>query len=199
MLDLREKARKAAKGVLHPGEEILAAAYVTESPIKPVGFLTGMGLMTGGILGAAVGAVVEKAGDRREAEQHGADPMPEVAHRDAMGPELPKVTGGLLAVTTERVLVWALSATNKPKTLLHDLPVSNIDTASWQRISGFGKALVGSIVLWLGVGREVMVVATVAAGPTARNALEVLEALNVRCPGRVAEFTSPRSGPTAGN
>lgn len=192
MFDLREKALKAAKGVLSPGEEILAAAYVTESPIKPVGFLTSTGSMTGGILGAAVGVVVEKAGDRREAERHGADPMPEVAHRDAMGPELPKVTGGLLAVTTQRVLVWALSATNKPKALLHDFPMSSIDTASWQHVSGFGKALLGSIVMWLGVGREVMVVAMVAAGPTAQNALDVLEALTARCPGRVAEFTPPR-------
>jgi hypothetical protein len=199
MLDLRVKAQKAAEEILNPGEEILAAAYVTESPIKPVGFLTGTGLMTGGIVGAAVGAAVERAGDRREAERNGADPMPEVAHRGAMGPELPKVTGGLLAVTPQRVLVWALSATNKPKTLLHDLPVSSIDSASWQRVAGYGKALLGSIVLWIGVGREVMVVAMVAVGPTGHNAVEVLDALTGRCPGRVAEFTSPDTGPPAGS
>ena len=190
---LSKNLEKAAEGLLGPGEQMLAGVYVTRSPVRSVGFGMSTGMMVGGVLGAAVGAVVDRGREQKGAGQEGA--FPDVAKRPEVDPEIPKVVGGMIGITTERVLVWSVSGTGKPKGLLHQFPVSDVDTVAWQRVKGGGrlggsKIMLSSVLLWIGLGSRVLAAAAVVQFPVQeRQASEVVGALTDRCPGRVHEFT----------
>lgn len=189
MLDIRKKAQGAAGPILKPGEEVLAGMYVVPAPHLRFGISAGLGMATGGLIGLAVGA----AADRHFEKKDGGAPSPgDLAGRPTLEPALSMVTGGLLAVTAERLLVWALSVTNKPKTLIHDYPLSAVDTVAWKHLKAGseylgGRINVGCTAIWIGLGDGVLSVASLGAFQEP-NTESVLDALTARCPGRVHEI-----------
>lgn len=190
MPDIQKKAQATAAPILRSGEEVLAGMYVVPSPHLRFGAGAGIGMASGGLVGLAVGAAV----DRHFQKEDGGDANPDrLAGRPPAEPTLPKVTGGLLVITTERLLVWALSATNKPKTLIHEHPLSIVDTVAWRRLKAGseylgGRINVGCTAIWIGLGDRVLPVASLGAFSEADTG-RVLEALAARCPGRVHEIT----------
>ncbi|MEX1207334.1 MAG: hypothetical protein WD652_06100 [Acidimicrobiia bacterium] len=190
MADIQKKVHAAAVPMLMAGEEVLAGMYVVPAPQLRFGIGAGTGMAGGGLVGLAVGAAV----DRHFQKEDGGDPDPGgLAGRPPVEPALPKVTGGLLVITTERLLVWALSATNKPKTLIHDYPLSIVDTVAWRRLKAGSEYLGGRInlgctAIWIGLGDRVLPVASLGAFQEP-NTAPVLNALTARRPGRVHEIT----------
>ena len=188
MLDIQKKAQAAAAPILRPGEEVLAGMYVVPGPQLRFGAGAAVGMAGGGLVGLAVGAAVDRHSHKKAAGDSG---PPDLAGRPPVEPALPKVTGGLLGITTERLLVWALSATNKPKTLIHDYPLTLVDTVAWRHLKAGseylgGRINVGCTAIWIGLGDRVLPVASLGAFQEP-NTVTVLDALHARCPGRVHE------------
>ncbi len=190
MVDFRKRAAEGAAAILLPGEQVLAGVSVTESPFRVGGAGFTSGMIAGGVVGAAVGAAVDKHRDRKESERESVRAQPEVALRSELEPAVPRA-GGLLGVTTERVLVWSVSGMGKPKDLLHAIGLHEVDTVVWQRLEAARLAgRPASIVMWIGVGQQVLPCAAIDMGPSAKHARGVIEALAARRPGRVVEFTA---------
>jgi hypothetical protein len=188
MLDVQKKAQAAAAPILRTGETVRAAMFVVPAPQLRFGLGAGLGMASGGLVGLAIGAAADRHLEHKNADDSGRG---DLASRPTVGPPLPKITGGLLAVTTERLLVWALSATNKPKTLIHDHPLSSVDIAAWKRLEAGsehagGRINVGCTAIWIGLGEGVLPVASIG-GFQEPNTAPVLEALASGCPGRIHE------------
>ncbi len=190
MLDIHKKVHAAAAPMLMPGEEVLAGMYVVPAPQLRFGIGAGTGMAGGGLVGFAIGTAV----DRHFQKEDGGDANPGgLVGRPPVEAALSKITGGLLAITTERLLVWALSATNKPKTLIHDHPLASVDTAAWRRLKAGseylgGRINVGCTAIWIGLGDRVLPVASLGALQEPHTA-PVLDALTARRPGRVHGIT----------
>src|SRR3990172_2476844 len=106
MVDFRRRAEQGAEGLLLPGEEMLAGVSVTAAP-----FRVGGAGMTSGL---------------KDSEKESVRPLPDLATRPEMEPAIP-AAGGLLGVTTARVLAWSVSGMGKAKDLLHAIPLDDVD------------------------------------------------------------------------
>jgi hypothetical protein len=190
MPDIQKKTRAAAAPILRSGEEVLAGMYVVPTPHLRFGAGAGIGMASSGLVGLAVGSAVDRHSQKKAAGESGRAGL---EGRPSVEPELSKVTGGLLGITTERLLVWALSATNKPKTLVHDYPLTLVDTVAWRHLKAGseylgGRINVGCTAVWIGLGDRVLPVASLG-GFAEPDTGRVLEALAARCPGRIREIT----------
>lgn len=189
MVDFRKRAEKAGAGLLHPDETVLAAVNVTPSPfaVGNAGMIGGM--VAGGAVGAAVGMAWDRHRGNKEAEAESVRPLPGVAGRPAVEPAIPR-NGALLAITSERVLVWDISGLGKPKDLLIEVSLHDVDEVAWQTLdTGWMSGRPASTMLWIGVGDRVLPLAAIAMGPAGAHARSVVAALTERRPGRVIEFS----------
>ncbi len=190
MVDFRKRAEEGAAGLLLPGEEMLAAVSVTAAPFRVSGAGMTSGLIVGGAVGAALGAAVDKRRSRKESEKESVRPLPDVATRPEVEPAIP-AAGGLLGVTTGRVLAWSVSGMGKAKDLLHAISLDEVDAVVWQRIEAARLAgRPASIALWIGCGPRVLPCAAIDMSATGKAVREVITVLTERRPGRVREFSA---------
>lgn len=189
MVDFVKRAARAAEEILGPDERVRGAVNVTPSPfLVPNAGMTG-GMIAGGVVGAVIGSAV----DRKNSSRQESRPVPAIAARSPLEPEIP-ANGALLAVTDRRVLLWKIGGLGKPKDVLHSLDLGGLDTVAWEaadakHLSGRAKA----VMLWLGtVHGEVLAASAIAAGPAAKYASGVVDALVAGCPGVVSEFVPGR-------
>jgi hypothetical protein len=190
VVDFRKRAEQGAEGLLLPGEEVLAGVSVTAAPFRVGRAGLTSGLIVGGVVGAAIGAAVDKRRDRKDSEQESVRPLPDLATRPEVEPVIP-AAGGLLGVTTARVLAWSVSGMGKAKDLLHALPLDEVDAVVWQRIEAAHLAgRPASIAMWIGCGPRVLPCAAIDMSATGKAVREVIAVLTERRPGRVREFPS---------
>lgn len=188
MVDFRKRAEQGAEGLLLPGEQVLAGVSVTAAPFRLGGAGMTSGLIVGGVVGAAVGAAVDKRRERRESEREAVRPLPELATRPEVEPAIP-AAGGLLGVTTARVLAWSVSGMGKARDLLHAISLDTVDAVVWQRLEAARLAgRPASIAVWIGCGPQVLPCAAVDMSATGKAVREVLAVLSDLRPGRVREF-----------
>lgn len=188
MVDFRKRAEKGAADILAPDEVVLAGVNVFPGPFRVAGGFTG-GLVAGGAIGAAVGAAWDSRNARREEEDEAVRPVPSVASRSPLDPPIP-ANGGLLGVTSVRVLVWSIGGMGKAKDLLHDLSLHDIDEVVWQEVgAGWMRGRPASLILWMGVGDHVLAMSAIDMAASGKHARLVVESLTERRPGRVSQFT----------
>lgn len=175
-----------------PGETVLAAVNVFPSPLRVAAAGATTGVIAGGLIGAAIGTAWDARNRKRDAAEAEARALPAVATRPPVEPAIPG-SGGLLAVTDHRVLVWAISGLGKPKDLIHAFPIGDVDEVSWHRLdAGWMRGKPASLVLWIGVAPKVLAASAVAMASSGRQAGEVVAALERLRPGRVARFDPPQ-------
>lgn len=188
MVDFRKRGIRAAAGLLGPGETVLAAAPVTPSP-----FVVGdAGLIAGAATSRAIGAAAGMARDRHREEhtdrEAGVRALPAVACRPQVEAGVPRA-GGLLAVTTDRVLLWRTSRLGTPRELVGSFSLLDVDEVAWQALgSGWMAGRPPSLLLWIGVAAGVLSAAAADLGSAGKHARTVVDALRDRRPGRVIEF-----------
>jgi hypothetical protein len=191
MVDFTKRAAKAADGFLDAGEAVLAATSVLPSPFEVVGSAAVGGAIAGGVVGALVGSAVDKRREEKGAVEDASQLVPSMANRAAFADAIPK-NGALLGVTGTRIIVWAISAMGKPKDVLFDLPLTQIDAVAWQEADPkWTRGSPKSTLLWIGVGGDqVLPVAAISMGPAGKYVQAVIGALAERLPGKVQEFTA---------
>ena len=183
MVDFVKRATKAV--ALRPDEEMRGAINVTASPflVSNAG-MTG-GAIAGGLVGAAIGAAV----DARISGKEGERDLPAIAARVSMEPGIP-TNGALAAVSSHRMLLWKISAMGKPRDILHEIPLGDIDAVVWEDTDA--KWLGGkpkSIQVWVGVREEsVLSAAAIAMGPANKWAHGLVDAFRAGLGSRVTEF-----------
>ncbi len=186
MVDFLKRARNS--GDLDPDEEVIGASNVTPSPFTvPNAGMTG-GIIAGGAVGAVVGAAWDRSRRRKGEKDQATKMLPVVAAKAALEPEVP-ANGALLAVTTKRVVVWSISAMGKPKAVLLSIPHGQIDEVWWTDADS--KWLAGkpaSLLIWIGVGEQVLSTAGIVMGPSGKYIRSVVSGLEERLPGKVQEF-----------
>lgn len=189
MVDFTKRAAKAATSHLGATETVLAGVNVFPTPLQLGGAGATGGAIAGGLGGAAVGAAVDKRREDKQAAEDAARTLPDLAGRPGAAEAIPK-NGALLGVTEQRLLVWKISGLGKPKDLLFELPLEQIDRVAWHEADT--KWLRGSpksILIWVGLtDGTVIPIAAISMGPAGKHAAAVVEALAQRLPGKVTEF-----------
>lgn len=186
MVDFVKRAAKAAQGMLSSDEEIRGAINVTPSPfIVGNAGMTG-GMIAGGVLGAALGAAVDKRISGKEGERD----LPAISARPTADPPIP-TNGALAAVTNKRLLIWTISGLGKPKELIHDVSLGEIDAVVWEDTDvKWMRGKPQSIQVWIGLGGSTVVsTAAISMGPAGKWARGLVDALAAGLPGKVTEFS----------
>jgi hypothetical protein len=181
---------KRARGTddLDPDEDVLGASNVTPSPFGVANAGMTGGLIAGGVVGLTMGAAWDAKRRRTDDAEYAAKMLPAIAARLPFDPPV-STNGALLAVTTQRVVVWRISGLGKPKEILHSIPLTEIDEVWWEDADAkwlAGKP--GSLLLWVGKGDRVLPVAGIAMGPAAKFIRSVVTALEELLPGKVHRF-----------
>lgn len=188
MVDFRKRAETAAEGLLQPGETVLAGVNVTASPFTVANAGMIGGVVAGGMVGAAVGMAWDRRRRRKDEEAEAVRPLPAIAGRPPVEPTV-SANGGLLAVTTHRVLLWSVSGLGKPRDLLVAVSLHDVDEVVWQDLdAGWMSGRPASTALWIGVGERVLPLAAISMGPAGKAVRSVVATLGERRPGRVSEF-----------
>lgn len=184
MVDFRKRAAKAAHSMLDADEEVLAAINVTASP-----FLPAAGMVGGAIAAGAAGAVVGSIFDGKRQREDAGRTLPAVAARSPFEPGIP-ANGALAAITSKRVLVWKIGGLGKPKDLLAEFRLDDVDEFVWEDAdTRWLKGRPKSFLLWFGVKEEsVLAAVAISMGPAHKYAQSMVDAMTARRPGIVSEF-----------
>ena len=170
---------------------MLAATNVMPTPLTMTGSASIGGAIAGGIVGGLVGSAVDKHRKKKAASEDAEELVPSMAIRQPAASSIPN-NGALMAVTQQRIIVWAISAMGKPKDLLFEVPLDSIDAIAWHEADPrWMRGSPKSTLFWIGVGGEsVLPVAAISIGPAGKYVRAVAEALGLQLPGKVQEFTA---------
>lgn len=114
MVDFVKKVQKEKGGSLHPGEEVVGAAFVL--PIGSVGRSVGFGV--GGLVGSAIAGAAQK----KKADGSDGEPV-----TGGVAESIPQGKNLVLAVTPMRFLVFEHKVVSgKPGDLLLELPLGQV-------------------------------------------------------------------------
>ena len=184
MVDFAKRAQKT--GEIHPDEQVLAGFNATPSPFGMVNAGMTGGLIAGGVVGLAAGAMWDKRRAKKEAEELAGKSLPDVAGREPFEPGVPE-NGSLFAVTTKRIVAWRIAGLGKPREQLFAIPLADVDSIVWEDADA--KWLGGrpsSLVMWIGVGGDrVLATAGISMGAAGKYVKQTLAALEERLPGKV--------------
>jgi len=188
VVDWVKRVRKAAGGILRPGEEVLGAANVTPSPIVMGGATVG-GAIAGGLVGAAVGAMWQSRADNKAEEIDSARGLPDAAGRPVRF-EIPKSAS--VAVTAHRVLVFEVSGLGKTRGLIHEIPILDVESVDWfEADTRWLRGAPRSRLVWIGVRDGTVVpMAMMSMGPAGTANHTLLSGIEQVRPGTVREFAS---------
>ncbi len=187
MVDFAKRAAKAGGGLFHPGEEVLGATNVSPAPFGMANAGMVGGMIAGGAVGAAVGAAYDKFREKKEEDD--APQLPEIAARPQYEPQVP-ANGALLAATTHRLILWKISGLGKPKDVLADIPIGEIDSVVWfDADTKWMRGKPKSTLMWFGLrdGR-VLTTAAITMGPAGKYVADLIAKLGAARPGLVEEF-----------
>lgn len=187
MVDFVKRAEKT--GDIEPDEQVLAGFNATPSPFEIVNAGMTGGLIAGGVIGMAAGAMWDKHQAKKGADEAEGKCLPDVAGRTPYEPGVP-TNGSLMAVTTKRIAAWRISGLGKPKELLFSIPLSDVDVVRWEDTdTRWLGGRPGSLVIWIGVGGDrVLACAGISMGPGGKYVRGTVEALEQRLPGRVSPW-----------
>jgi len=187
MVDYIKRARNT--GDIDSDEEVIGACNCTPSPFSMTNAGATGGLIAGGLPGLAIGAAWDRYQAKRESAEAADEELPSIVTRTEFEPGLP-ANGALVAITTKRLVGWAVSGFGKPRDVAVTLPLSEIDQVLWDEQ---GQQLLrgkpSTTVFWLGLaGDRVLPMAAISGGPNHKHVQNVVQALAERLPGKVRRF-----------
>ncbi len=127
MVNWTKRASKAAKGILRPGESVLAGANLREEQFEVLGGGATGGAIAGGVAGALVGRAWDKRQESKRAEDEAARPRAAIEDLPVRDIGMPK-NGCVAAVTNQRLVLFAASSMGMPKAMFYETAVGDIDT-----------------------------------------------------------------------